>query len=427
MIGHGRGFAAILPLLLVAFAVACNGPRYQKAEAVAEAPAAFAVRVENPRESTEVDFRAPLSGTVSSNGQVQLAFQLNGKVTEVLVEEGDHVRKGQVLARLDDRVYQAQRTQALGATQQASAQLEMLENGSRPEEIAAAQANLDSALAVLDRTSKDLERVQLLFSQGVVSKADIDAVEMSWKQASESVDAASQQLAIARQGPRTEQIDQARAAVTAGSGSVDLASVQLEYTLLRAPMTGTLVARQLEPGQTVLAGSPVLEIANLDVLEIITEIPEGDLLSASIGDQARVTFPARPGIEALATIITVAPKASMQTRAFPVTLAIEQVPQGIVTGMVALVSLSFNENPGGVVVRENAIVDGHVFVVHEGRAVETPVQVLGDRGGLVFVSGVTSTDQVIVNGQHRVADGDAVQVVDALGISEITGLDSEGN
>lgn len=140
MIGHRSGFAAVLPMLLVGFTVACNGPRYQKAEEMDTAPAAFAVRVENPRESTEVDFRAPLSGTVSSNGQVQLAFQLSGKVTEVLVEEGDHVRKGQVLARLDDRVYQAQRKQALGATQQAAAQLEMLENGNRPEEIAAAQA-----------------------------------------------------------------------------------------------------------------------------------------------------------------------------------------------------------------------------------------------------------------------------------------------
>ena len=86
----------------------CNGPRYAaKAESSAES-IPTAVRVESPRSGNEVDFRAPLSGTVQSSAQVQLGFQLSGEVAAVLVEEGEQVKAGQLLARLEDDLYQAQ-------------------------------------------------------------------------------------------------------------------------------------------------------------------------------------------------------------------------------------------------------------------------------------------------------------------------------
>ncbi|MEZ5338463.1 MAG: efflux RND transporter periplasmic adaptor subunit [bacterium] len=373
---------------------------------------------------SQVDFRAPLSGTVQSSSQVQLGFQLSGKVAVVLVEEGERVSEGQLLARLDDDLYQAQKHQAEGASQQAEAQLRLLENGSRPQELIQAQAAVASAEAALERITRDHERLSLLFAQGVVSRSELDALNMTRRQAEESVVQARQQLELAEEGPRQEQIDLAKGALQASSGGLEMARTQLAYTELRAPISGTVTMRMLEPGQNVLAGSPVIELADLTTLEIRTEIPEGDFAAISPGDVADVSFPASPDEAAQATLVTIAPRASALTRAFPVMLEMNSPPEGIVPGMVALVTLGFSENPGGLVIRENAIIGDAVFVARDGRAVRIPIERRADRGGLVFVDGLAADDQVIVNGQHRLADGDSVVIVDALGISEITGLDN---
>lgn len=418
--------SGLLLLMAMACLASCNGPRYSQSNGDDVAASAFAVRVESPRGAGDVDFRAPLSGTVQSGGQVQLGFQVSGKVSEVLVEEGDLVREGQVLARLDSRIYAAQLEQALGAGRQAEASLEMLENGSRPQEILAAQAGVDSANAVLERLERDFQRTRLLYDQGVVSRSELDAAESGLKQARESVVSARQQLELAQEGPRTEQLEQARGALATSRGSIELARTQLEYSQLRAPMDGTVVHRALEPGQVVAAGSPVLEIADLASLEVRTEVPEGDLSGIAPGDTARISFPARPDVVAAGSVLTVAPKAGMTTRAFPVTISLDDVPDTVVPGMVALVTLGFAENPGGLVIRENSMIDGAVFVVRGDRAARVPVEVIADRGGLVFVDGLSPGDKVVVNGQHRISDGDAVRIVDALGVSEITRLENNG-
>ncbi|MCB1216176.1 efflux RND transporter periplasmic adaptor subunit [bacterium] len=383
--------------------------------------------MESPRSGNEVDFRAPLSGTVQSSAQVQLGFQLSGEVAAVLVEEGEQVKAGQLLARLEDDLYQAQVYQAEGASQQAEAQLRLLQNGSRPQELTQARAAVASAEAALERITRDHERLSLLFAQGVVSRSELDALDMAKRQAEESVVQARQQLALSEEGPRLEQIDLAKGALQASSGGLEMARTQLAHTELRAPISGTVTMRMLEPGQNVLAGSPVIELADLSSLEIRTEIPEGDLAAISPGDMADVSFPASPADQTRATLVTIAPRASALTRAFPVTLVMSSAPEGIVPGMVALVTLGFSENPGGLVIRENAIIDDAVFVARDGRAVRIPVERLADRGGLVFVDGLSTDDQVIVNGQNRLAEGDDVVIVDALGISEITGLDNRSH
>ena len=381
------------------------------------------VRVITPQPVDQVELSAPRSGEVRAAGQVQLAFQVSGQVAAVLVEPGDEVNSGQPLAILDQRMFDAQYEQAAGALSQASSVLAMAEEGARPEEVAILRANVKAALVKLEQARKDHERADELYVEGVIAKQQLDASASAREQLSQALAAAEEQLAIAEAGPREEEIDQARAAVQSATGAVELAATQRDYATLASPSAGTVVLRNLEPGQTVSAGMPVFEIADLANLEIYTEIPEGDLSRIAVGDSARVSFPATPGLTAMATVTSITPKAQPTTRGFPVILELTGDTTGIVTGMVALVSLAYQQAEAGLVIPSRCILDGAVFVAVDGRAERREVELLRDVGERCFVEGLSPGDQVIVNGQHYVEDGGAIKVVDALGVEELTRLD----
>jgi RND family efflux transporter MFP subunit len=183
--------------------------------------------------------------------------------------------------------------------------------------------------------------------------------------------------------------------------------------------------RQLEAGQAVSAGMPVFELADTSQLEIATEVPESDLAHVRPGDTAQISFPAAPGAEASAAVASIAPNAQQATRGFPVVLRLPEDAGGVVPGMIALVEFAYMKSPGGMRIPARAVIDGHVFTVQDGKAVQKPIEVLLDEGEQLYVDGLISTDQLIINGQHYVEDGGAVHIVDSLGIGEISRLEAD--
>jgi len=409
---------AALPIL-----TGCNGPNWRKQQTEDTANLPIAVRVTNPRPASEVGLAAPLSGVVRARGQVQIAFQVAGQVAEVLVNEGDEVSADQPLARLDDRLLTAQYEQAGGALAQAEAALQMAENGTRPEQIAQARAQAAAAKAKPQQVEADYQRAQQLFDQGVISGQALDIAVSGYEQARQALVSAEEQLAMAQQGPREEEIAQARAAVQQTSGALMLAETQLAYATLTAPSAGVVVMRQLEPGMTVSPGVPVIEIANLHELEVWTEIPEGDLTQIQVGDEAEITFPTAEDIIDTGRIISVAPNAQPMTRGFPVKIELPDANQAVVPGMVALISFEYLKSPGGVVIPARAILNDSVFVAQDGIAVRKAISILKSDGERAFVDGLATTDQVLINGQHFTSDGSPIRIVDALAIEELTRME----
>ncbi|MCH7471755.1 efflux RND transporter periplasmic adaptor subunit [bacterium] len=418
--------AKVLLLALAATVPACNGPRYQKQQSAGEGePIPTAVRVAAPVPAEDVELGAPLSGVVRAAGQVQIGFQVPGEAEAVFVEEGDSVTVGQVLAQLDRRIYSAQAAQAAAALAQAEAALRMLEEGARPQEIAVAKAQRTSAEAVVSRARADCERAEELFREGVIPRKDLDAAQTALVQAEQALETASELLALVLEGPRDQEIAAARGARDQARAALDQASTQLDYAELKAPVSGTVVMRQLEVGQTVSTGMPVFELANLNELEVWTEIPEGRLSKIQLGDEVEIGFPAAPELRALGRVRSIAPNAQSSTRGFPVKVELVDHDENVVPGLVALVQFDYRLSPGGHMIPERAIINGSVLVVEADKAVRKPVAVLLDRGDRVFVDGLDADDRVIVNGQHYLEPGDLVAIVDALGIEGITKLEQE--
>ncbi len=417
--------AALLGGLLM---LSCNGPRYQKHSTV-EAALPRAVRTVHPAGADGNQAAGPLTGILRASVSSPLAFQTSGRVLRVLVEEGDRVKAGQLLAELDGAMQSAQLTQAQGVLAQARANLALLEAGSRPQEIAEAQAQLDSALAVVKQAEADFARAAQLFAEGVIARAQLDQAESAQTRARQAAEAARQSLSIASQGARPEQLEQARAAELSASGALAAAQTQLGYTRLTAPAAGTVTLRQLEAGQTIAAGSPVLELSGVDKLEIHTTIPDGQLTSASVGQAASVEFPALPGVRASARVLRINPQAEPRTRGFPLVLSLDPaegtVEAALQPGIVAVVKLQSSDRPPGLRIPRRCLVNDAVFLVREGQAHRQPVELLTQDGEFVQVDGLQASDELILSGQEYVSEGESVRVVASLGIDELTRLSED--
>ena len=206
--------------------------------------------------------------------EVRLGFRVQGRVLEVLKEEGDPVRAGEILARIDPEPYDyaVQRLQA--QLEARTARLQELENGARPEEIERSRKNLAAAQAVLENAELIHERQKELVATKTVPRQDYDTARADWLNAEAQRDAAQSALDLLLAGARQEQIDQAGAEVQTARASLEEALIRLQDTELRAAEPGVVLTRVVEPGSMVQAGSPALTISLDHPVRVRAYVPE---------------------------------------------------------------------------------------------------------------------------------------------------------
>ncbi len=287
---------------------------------------------------------------VSGNIEVtdaELSFKIPGRVEARLVDEGETVERGQLIARLDSKelaqevslrqaeVQAAQAalaeleagsrpeeiTAARAAAEQAKARLEELQAGSRPQELAAAQAASRSATADAQRLQEDFRRYSDLYQKQLVSTQQYDAARTAAEMAQARAREAKEQLDLVKEGPRKEEIEQARAAyaqaqdrytlVKKGPRIEDIeqararleqarqmlavAETQLSYATLTSPMSGAVLSKSIEPGEYVSPGTPIVTVGDLENVWLRAYVNEADLGRVKLEQPVRVTTDTYPG------------------------------------------------------------------------------------------------------------------------------------
>ena len=241
-----------------------------------------------PRNSLQV------SGNIEVT-QVEASFRIAGKVLERLVEEGQRVQEGQVLARLDAKDLEqtmAMRQADADVTQAALAELQA---GSRQEEIEGSRAALDQATADLKRLEPDEARIRDLHEKGIVSARDYEAARAALDAARAKVRQAEQQFTLVKKGPRSEDIAQGQARRAQAQQGLALAQTQLGYTTLTAPFTGVVLSVNVEPKEYVAPGTAVATIGNLSDVWLRAYVDETDLGRVKVGQKAILTTDTFPG------------------------------------------------------------------------------------------------------------------------------------
>lgn len=222
---------------------------------------------------------------------VKLAFEAQGRISEILVDEGDVVRAGQVLARLDDRLAKARVAAADAGLAQAKARYLLTRRGPKPEDLAAARAEADAASASAKHRGAEQARSEQLGKVGALATTAVDADEAAARVAAAQAAAASARYQSLAKGSRTEQIEEATAAILLAQAELDAAKVALDQTALIAPTDGVILRRTAEVGAlvTLALPSPIVSMADLRQLEIRAEIDEADVAAVAPGQAAYAT------------------------------------------------------------------------------------------------------------------------------------------
>jgi HlyD family secretion protein len=230
--------------------------------------------------------------------RVELAFNNSERIAEVLVEEGDKVSRGQILARLDTSRLKSQAAAMKAELDAQQASVQRLHNGSRPEEIAQAQANV--ALATADQVNADVQWKRLtalagLTSGRAISQQDIDNAKAALDTAQARLAVAQKSLDLATIGPRREDIAQAEALLRFNQAQLDLLERELADADLVSPCDAVVRSRLLEPGEMVSPQKPVFDLSITDPKWIRTYVSERDLGRIHTGMNASISTDSFPG------------------------------------------------------------------------------------------------------------------------------------
>jgi HlyD family secretion protein len=199
------------------------------------------------------------SGTVEAT-EIELGFQVPGRIERIAVQEGDRVEAGQELAWLDRRELEARLRAAEAQLAAARARLAELEEGFRPEEVEQARANLAAVGQRLEDARRSVERSRRLFEGGAISREQLDREETALAVVEAQYRGAKEQLDLMERGPRLQTIEAQRAAVRQAEAAVAQAEAAVEGAVIRAPISGVISVQHRFPGEVVPAGVPILTL-----------------------------------------------------------------------------------------------------------------------------------------------------------------------
>ena len=265
-----------------------------------------------------------LDGTVDAR-QVDLSFQVGGRIARLLTDEGRTVRAGDAVAELDAADLRLAAERAAAQSESARKALAALKAGARPQELRVAAAALAQAGADERFAQQEVSRTAQLVDQHFVSPQQMDRVRSTADAARARVEQARESLALLRAGARKEDVERASADVAAAETAQRSIERQLGYVTLPSPSDGTVSVRLADAGQVVAAGQPVFRIAQLSRPWVRAYLAEPDLARVQLGQRAEVRVDGLPGKVFAARLSFISPQAeftpkTVETRALRVDL-----------------------------------------------------------------------------------------------------------
>lgn len=246
------------------------------------------------RHSHKSDLTLKISGNIEAH-ESAVGFKVPGRLVELPIEEGQPVKAGDLLAKLDQTDYRQQVEIDDATVKHREAELKLSLSGSRTQEKRSAEQAVADTQAALELSRSDARRYQALFEKDEVSAQVRDTYATNLKRALASYERARQNLDMVNEGVRKEQIAINQASVYSARQSLGMSKIRLGYTSLLAPTTGVVLVRHAEVGEIMAAGTPVVTIADLDHLWLRGYIAETDIGKVRLGQKATIRSDTFPG------------------------------------------------------------------------------------------------------------------------------------
>ena len=406
----------LFTLLLSSFVMfSISGCRGEKSEETDLGVRAREVSV-SPVVLRDFERKIVTTGSLQPRSQAMIRAITDGPLEVVSVDIGDRVSAGQVLFQV--RLIDAELTvkSAEAGLRIAEASLADLMAWQRPEEVQAQRERLSQAQSEYDRLSRDRERMETLFERGSVSQAEWDMARTAADSAAAALASTRQQLNIAESGPTREQIAVVRAQVTQAEAALAQARQILQDAIVRAPFDGVVTQRFKKQGDFVNRAEPVVELADIYLLEAEMRVPEPYARLISIGAKLDVVVESineiRPG-----SVFAISESIDPATRTFQVKVEVDNSDSVIKAGMFCIGEFHLPTKLNVSAVLNTALVQEegryYVWVADNSTASRIEVEV-GEREGdyREIMSGITPGTQVIIEGKGALTEGAEITIRD---------------
>ncbi|MDJ0713615.1 MAG: efflux RND transporter periplasmic adaptor subunit [Prochloraceae cyanobacterium] len=383
------------------------------------------------RQANSYEVLRNYTGEIVARRASELGFERAGNLVWFGVDRGDRVIKGTAIAKLDTRNLQAQRARLLAQKAQAIAVLSELQNGARAEEIAAAKAEVSNLTNQLQLEEIKADRRRSLYSQGAISRENLDEITYTAKALSDRLNIARSRLEELLNGTRSEQIEAQKAAVRQLDASIAELDVNIDKSTIRAPFSGIIAARNTDEGTVIQAGQSVVRLVEDATPEVEIGVPNEILSELQIGSNRKVKVGDRTY---RAKVVSILPEIDPATQTRTIILKLEGNRSLIASKEVARLQITRSVNNSGYWLPTTALVRSEkglwsCFVVIEigsnYRIEKRDLEVLHSDGDRVFVRGTLSEgEKVVSQGTQRLVPEQLVRPI-AGQRSEVRGQGSE--
>jgi multidrug efflux pump subunit AcrA (membrane-fusion protein) len=378
-----------------------------------------------PMVTVEAARRGPISRELNLTGEtvavesVVIAATVEGPISYCPWREGDRVESTAdgptKLVEISREVYRAEVKAAEAALEVATAKLEDLKAGTRPEEILKAAETVRQLDESANFAKSDLERITQLVESGSLPGEALDKARVEYVAEQAKLSAAKRNLEMLEAGYTRTAIAVQEAVVKEADAKLDLARARLNECVIFAPFSGTITRVHVRPGDMAAPRAPLLEMADLSSLVIRVAVPEAHASAVREGTEAAVFLDALPGKSFAGKVTRLYPELDRRMRTRTVELVLGE-PVSLFPGMFARVRLELESVDEAVTVPLQAISvtpagRQAVYVVVEGKAVQRQVQTGIEQVGRVqLLTGLEAGEQVVVAGQEKLKDGVEVRV-----------------
>jgi HlyD family secretion protein len=384
---------------------------------VAIAPQSTPVEVEEVRLGA-ISSVVTATGTITARRESRIGPKISGRCERIYVEEGDRVKKGQMLARLDQSSLIIAKKQARAALATARATLNKVLAGTRRELIEQAEADFNSAKANMEWAQKEFARNEALYRRNVVSQKSLDSIKMQLQVAEAQYRKAEEYLEMAKRGSTQEDIEVARAQVAQAEVALKMAEQNLKDSVIAAPFPGVVVQRFKNEGEYITStpDTPIIHIADFHTVNVEVDIPEGKIQDLCLGQGAEIRVDGYPDEVFQGQVSLIRPLIDSATRTFTVKLEVPNPDYRIKPGMYARALITLMEKNGVPIISRDAILErdgmSYVILVTKSKAREQTIKTGLSQGNRVEVlEGVSPGDLVIVSGHQGLKPGMPVKIV----------------
>ncbi len=404
------GISAVYRWLLVIACIVIHSVMFPAEHIQAQTPPPAPVVVSEVIEE-EIHSGQEYLGSIYPSRLATIGSAVDGRVVEFPVNEGDRVTSGSTLAQLLTETIKLDLLAAQSELELRQQELSELVNGTRPEEIAQAEARQQAAQSNLAYAQSNFDRVKSLLDRNAVNEDQFQLVkaELYEAQANLSEQKAAYDQAVA--GPRQELILQKKAAFDIQNAMVQQLEDRIKKHTIVTRFDGYITKEYTEQGAWVKQGDPVADVAALDTVLIESQILDSHINFIELGQSVRIDVPALPGQVFIGVVKHIIPQADIRTRTFPVKIEVTNQFQGelpiLKSGMLARVTLPTGATQQATLVPKDAVVLGGkspcVYVVEPSSNAQQPSANQTGKVILIPVSlGVAKASYVQVNGQLSV-------------------------